>query len=89
MLERCVTCGKALLGAQHQRWLGLTARQWEYLRLFALGLKNQDIADKLFVSLKAVKWQVNEINKVIGTTTRPQLILKANELIRDKERCES
>jgi NarL family two-component system response regulator LiaR len=56
---------------------GLTDREVEVLRLIALGLNNQEIADKLVVSLPTVRTHVNHILAKLGLETRSQAMLYA------------
>lgn len=63
---RCQACGQTLNPWRMHVGLGLTARQWEYVDAFCEGLSQQETADKLFVCLKAVKWQVTAIGKALG-----------------------
>lgn len=56
---------------------GLTGREIEVLRLVALGLSNQEIADKLTVSLPTVRTHVNHIFAKLHLETRSQAMLYA------------
>jgi DNA-binding NarL/FixJ family response regulator len=58
---------------------GLTAREIEILRTMALGLKNKEIADKLFISEKTVKTHINRVFKKLGVATRAKAVLTAVE----------
>ena len=58
---------------------GLTDREIEILRTMALGLRNKEIADKLFISEKTVKTHVNRIFKKLGVKSRAKAILTAVE----------
>lgn len=57
----------------------LTDREVEILRTMALGLKNKEIAEKLFISEKTVKTHVNRIFKKLKVTTRAKAIFTAVE----------
>lgn len=57
----------------------LTDREVEILRTMALGLKNKEIAEKLFISEKTVKTHVNRIFKKLKATTRAKAIFTAVE----------
>jgi len=57
----------------------LTEREIEILRTMALGLKNKEIAEKLFISEKTVKTHVNRVFKKLDVDTRAKAILKAVE----------
>jgi NarL family two-component system response regulator LiaR len=56
---------------------GLTERETEVLRLIGLGLGNQEIADKLVVSLPTVRTHVNHILAKLALETRAQAMLYA------------
>ncbi len=57
----------------------LTEREVEVLRTMALGLKNKEIAQKLFISEKTVKTHINRLFHKLGVDTRPKAIFKAVE----------
>ena len=48
----------------------LTARELEVLALVADGLRNADIADRIFVSTKTVDHHVSAILRKLGVRTR-------------------
>ncbi len=58
---------------------GLTEREIDILKTMALGLKNKEIADKLFISEKTVKTHINRIFKKLGVSNRARAILAALE----------
>jgi DNA-binding NarL/FixJ family response regulator len=58
---------------------GLTCREVEILKTMASGLKNREIADRLFISEKTVKTHINRIFKKLGVNTRTKAILAALE----------
>lgn len=58
---------------------GLTEREVEILKTMSLGLKNREIADKLFISEKTVKTHINRIFKKLGVNNRTKAILAAME----------
>ena len=57
----------------------LTEREIEILRAMALGLKNKEIANKLFISEKTVKTYVNRVFKKLGVNSRAKAVLTAVE----------
>lgn len=58
----------------------LSDRELEVLRHLATGLSNQAIADKLFVSLAAVKWHARNIYGKLNVSNRTQAVARAREL---------
>lgn len=60
--------------------LGLSKREIEVLELLAQGLSNQEIADKLFVSLNTAKTHISSIYSKLGVSRRTQAVEKARKL---------
>lgn len=60
--------------------LGITKREYEVLELIALGLSNQEIADKLFVSTSTIKTHSSSLFMKLDARRRTQAIQKAKEL---------
>jgi len=58
----------------------LTSREVEILRLIAAGMRNQQIADHLFVSLPTVKRHIANAYGKLGASHRVDAIARANEL---------
>jgi LuxR family maltose regulon positive regulatory protein len=58
----------------------LTAREIEILRLIAAGMRNQEIADRLFISLPTVKRHVANAYGKLGVSHRTEAVARANEL---------
>ncbi len=58
----------------------LTAREVEVLRLIAAGLRNQEIADRLFISLPTVKRHVANAYGKLGVGHRTEAVAKATAL---------
>jgi len=63
--------------------LNLSNREKEVLSLLAEGYSNQEIADKLFVSLNTTKTHVSNIYSKLGVSRRTQAVQKARSLISD------
>ena len=60
--------------------LGITPRELEVLELVAQGLSNQEIADRLFVSLNTVKTHASNVFGKLDAQRRTQAIRKAKAL---------
>ncbi|MCI0832315.1 MAG: helix-turn-helix transcriptional regulator [Chloroflexi bacterium] len=58
----------------------LTGREVEILRLIAAGMRNQEIADQLFISLPTVKRHVANAYGKLGVSHRTEAVARANEL---------
>lgn len=65
--------------AELQR-LGISKREHEVLELMAKGLSNQEIADKLFVSLNTIKTHSSNLFLKLEVSRRTQAIQRAKEL---------
>jgi ATP/maltotriose-dependent transcriptional regulator MalT len=60
--------------------LGISKREHEVLEWMAKGLSNQEIADKLFVSLNTVKTHTSNLFLKLEVSRRTQAIQKAKQL---------
>lgn len=60
--------------------LGITSRELEVLEQIAQGLSNQEIAEKLFVSLNTVKTHTSNVFSKLGVQRRTQAIQQAKAL---------
>lgn len=58
----------------------LSMRELEVLRLLAVGLSNEEIGSKLFISLGTVKWHVKNIYSKLGVGSRTQAVAQAQKL---------
>ncbi len=58
----------------------LSERELDVLRLIADGLSNQEIAQRLVVSLRTVKWHAGNIYGKLGVKNRTQAVAKARSL---------
>jgi LuxR family maltose regulon positive regulatory protein len=58
----------------------LTGREVEILRLIAVGMRNQEIADQLFISLPTVKRHIANAYGKLGVDHRTEAIAQANAL---------
>ncbi len=60
--------------------LGISKREFEVLELIATGLSNQEIADKLFVSVNTIKSHSSNLFQKLDVSRRTQAIQRAKEL---------
>lgn len=60
--------------------VGISKREYEVLELMAKGFSNQEIADKLFVSLNTIKTHSSNLFLKLDAKRRTQAIQKAKEL---------
>jgi DNA-binding CsgD family transcriptional regulator len=58
---------------------GLTGREMEICILVKSGIDNQNITDRLFISLHTVKNHIKSIHKKLSVNTRPQLVALLNQ----------
>ena len=70
------TTSSAIAGLAEQ----LTSREIEILRLVAGGMRNQEIADHLVISLPTVKRHIANVYGKLGAGHRTEAIARANEL---------
>lgn len=59
---------------------GISKREYEVLELMAQGLSNQEIADRLFVSLNTVKTHTSGLFVKLDVKRRTQAVQKGKEL---------
>jgi NarL family two-component system response regulator LiaR len=59
----------------------VTKREYDVLVLMAVGLSNQEIADKLFVSVNTVKTHSQSLFLKLDVKRRTQAVQKAKELL--------
>jgi two-component system, NarL family, response regulator LiaR len=74
------TNGPFVLHETNLQKLGLSRREYEVLELIAAGHSNQEIADKLFVSMSTVKTHVSNVLAKLDASRRTQAIQKAKDL---------
>ncbi len=66
--------------AEEPERLGLTAREFDVLRLVAAGRSNREIAGELFISAKTASVHVSNILAKLGVTTRGEAAATAHRL---------
>jgi two-component system, NarL family, response regulator LiaR len=69
-----------ILNDENLKSSGISKREHEVLELMAQGLSNQEIADRLFVSLNTVKTHTSSLFVKLDVKRRTQAIQKAKEL---------
>ena len=69
--------GAARTAGAVQPAMDLTGREQEVLRLVAAGLTNQEICDRLWLSMPTVKTHVSHLLAKTGSRDRVQLVLVA------------
>lgn len=62
-----------------QQW-GISKREWEVLSLMSEGLSNQEIAERLFVSLNTIKTHSSNLFEKLDVKRRTQAIEKGKRL---------
>jgi LuxR family maltose regulon positive regulatory protein len=77
-LKRAIETKKSLL--KNNSEFELSARELDTLKLIAENLMNQEIADKLFISVNTVKTHLKNINLKLGVESRAEAVTKAKEL---------
>ncbi len=70
---------KQQLETERQK-LGLSSRELEVLQLMAEGLSNQEIAERLFLSLATVKTHSSNLFEKLDVKRRTQAVEKARQL---------
>lgn len=61
--------------------LGISQREYEVLQLMSGGLSNQEIADKLFISVPTVKTHTTNLYLKLDVKRRTQAVQRAKELL--------
>jgi NarL family two-component system response regulator LiaR len=72
--------GEFMLNQEELVKLGLSKRELEVLELMAEGLSNQEIAERLFVSLNTVKTHSSNVFEKLEVKRRTQAVEKAKRL---------
>lgn len=72
--------GEFTINEDTLRQTGISKREYEVLELMSKGNSNQEIADKLFVSLNTVKTHTSNLFVKLDVKRRTQAIQRAKEL---------
>ena len=75
-----ITASPFRLDVSQLNKLGISKREHEVLELIAQGLSNQEIADKLFVSLNTIKTHSSNLFLKLEVNRRTQAVQKGKEL---------
>jgi LuxR family transcriptional regulator, maltose regulon positive regulatory protein len=70
----------SFLGPGHTLPEQLSRREQEVLQLVAKGLTNQQIAERLVISIRTVKKHIENIHGKLGVQSRTQAAARAREL---------
>jgi DNA-binding CsgD family transcriptional regulator len=68
-----------ILNEENLKFFGVSKREYEVLELMANGLSNQEIADRLFVSLNTVKTHTSSLFLKMDVKRRTQAIQKGKD----------
>jgi two-component system, NarL family, response regulator LiaR len=72
--------GNFILNENNLKLLNISKREHEVLMLMAEGLSNQEVADKLFVSLNTVKTHSSKLFEKLNVNRRTQAVQEAKKL---------
>lgn len=72
--------GEFKINEEELKFSGISPREYEVLELMAQGFSNQEIADKLFVSLSTIKTHSANLFSKLNARRRTQAIQRAKEL---------
>jgi len=67
--------------------LGLSRAHQETIHCISYGMTNKEIADKLGISVKTVKFRITQINKVLKTKNRMSAVRETFNII-ERECCD-
>ena len=80
VVEKPVYIEKRVIDEKELARLDLSKREMEVLELMAQGLSNQEIADRLYVSLNTVKTHTSRLFEKMDVKRRTQAVEKAKRL---------
>lgn len=73
-VEQILAMVEAAAGRSGHGYAGLSDREEQVLALIAQGLTNQEIADRVFVSINSVKTYIRSAYRKIGVSSRSQAV---------------
>lgn len=79
-VEVVVRAEDFVLNEKEMERLGISPREYDVLELMSDGLSNQEIADKLFISLNTVKTHSTNLYVKLDVKRRTQAVQRAKEL---------
>lgn len=79
-VKTAANCSTAASGESHLEEFFLSRREREVLTLIAQGASNQQVAEKLFISLHTVKTHARRINGKLAVERRTQAVAKAKAM---------
>lgn len=80
VIEKAVIVNDFNFNETAMAYLGLSKRELDVLQLMAEGLSNQEIAERLFVSLNTIKTHTSNLFEKLGVKRRTQAVEKAKRL---------
>lgn len=75
---------KVIVKAKGEVYPELTKSEAAVVAFILMGLSNKEIGEKLFVSVKTVKFHANNIYKKLGVKSRSELIARHQEVYEQK-----
>lgn len=80
VIEKAVIVNDFNFNETAMAYLGLSKRELDVLQLMAEGLSNQEIAERLFVSLNTIKTHTSNLFEKLDVKRRTQAVEKAKRL---------
>lgn len=74
LLDNYLNHPSAQFSLSKNGWRGLSRRELEVIRLFGRGLTNQEIAEKLFISIRTVESHKNNVMRKVNLRTTVDLV---------------
>ena len=80
IIQQQSTATEFILNEKQLEVTGISPREYDVLELMAQGLSNQEIADRLFISLNTVKTHASNLFMKLDVKRRTQAIQLAKEM---------